>query len=66
MPEITIPGEPYTKITDVLNDAQEHRYFFINNIEVDYRYVMTSYVIDLLDLLPTGRLRRPRSWMVTV
>lgn len=52
------PGLPYTKIPDILNDALDGAWFFVRGVEVDYRYVMTSTVKELLDLLSVGALCR--------
>lgn len=55
---MTRPGETYTRVPEVLNDALDHQYFFVKGIEVDYRYVMTSPVKDLIELIEAGDLRR--------
>lgn len=55
---MTRPGEVYTRVPEVLNDALDHQYFFVKGVEVDYRYVMTSQVLDLLALIDAGDLRR--------
>jgi hypothetical protein len=55
---MTRPGEVYIRIPDVLNDALDHQYFFVKGVEVDYRYVMTSPVKELLDMIADGDLRR--------
>lgn len=52
------PGIPYQNIPDVLNDALDGAWFFVKGVEVDYRYVMTSSVKELLDLIAVGDLRR--------
>ena len=45
-------------IVKVLNDALDHKYFFVRGVEVDYRYVMTTSVKDLIDMIAAGELRR--------
>lgn len=45
-------------IVEVLNDALDPQYFFVKGIEVDYRYVMTTSVKDLMDMIAAGELRR--------
>ena len=55
---MTRPGEAYTRVPEVLNDALDHQYFFVKGIEVDYRYVMTSPVKDLMELIEAGDLCR--------
>lgn len=58
MSERTRPGLPYQNIPDILNDALDHCFFFVKGVEVDYRYVMTTPVRELLDLMAEGHLCR--------
>lgn len=52
------PGIPYQNIPDVLNDALDGAWFFVKGVEVDYRYIMTAQVKEIIDLLMTGDLRK--------
>jgi hypothetical protein len=64
------PGAPYQDVAEgggrvrfsalaqALRDAEDRRFFFVKGVEVDYRFVITSTVKELGDLIASGELRR--------
>lgn len=55
---LTRPGMPYLEAADVLDDYRLGCFFFVRGVEVNSRYIGTSTVKELLDLMDEYELRR--------